>query len=64
MNNSKTSNKAIKSIVTKTVEAVKSSYNSITRTTGFINPDGTIAESRDTYHDFKRDVIKSAGFGW
>jgi hypothetical protein len=61
MNNSKTSKK---SIMTNAVEAVKSSYKTVTRTHGFINPDGTIAESHETYKDFHQDVIKSAGFGW
>lgn len=30
----------------------------------FVNHDGTIAESHDTYKGFRQDVIKSSGFGW
>lgn len=64
MNNSKTSTTSKTSIVTKAVEAVKSKINTVSNNSKFVNIDGTIAESRDTYHEFRQDTIKSLGFGW
>ncbi len=63
MNNSKTSLKSNTSLISKVTTAVKSSINTISRSSRFVNVDGTIAESRATYNEFRMDIIKSNGFG-
>lgn len=57
----KTSITSKQSITSKVVKAIKSSYNSIVEPRRFVNHDGTIAESRETYKEFHQDVISSFG---
>ncbi len=64
MKNSKISTKSNTSLLSKVTTVVKSSINTISRSSRFVNNDGTIAENGNTYQEFRQDVIKSAGFGW
>ncbi len=58
MNNSL---KAKQSLTAKVAKTVKSLFTEPKR---FVNNDGTIAETHNTYKEFKQDIIKSSGFGW
>lgn len=60
----KNSLKSKSSLTSKVTEAIKSTLNSTPKEPKYVNADGTIAENRETYIEFRQDIIKSAGFGW
>ena len=58
------SKKSISSLTAKVAEVAKSVKSTFTEPKRFVNGDGTIAESHNSYKEFKTDIIKSAGYGW